>query len=171
MTGKDGLSSSVVETIAGFTAGIATTLSLHPLDLIKTRLQGTCTPIRNRSSKVVKTTNIGFDLVDRTYSSRVGGSLRIIRQIFHDEGGLAAFYRGLTPNIIGNSTSWALYFLLYGDIKDAIGNWRLRRSPQDGSQPQQQHLTSSDYFIASGTAGSFFFYLGNSPLPSLEIAK
>ncbi|KAL3483567.1 mitochondrial carrier [Aspergillus germanicus] len=138
MTGKDGLSSSVVETIAGFTAGIATTLSLHPLDLIKTRLQ-----------------------VDRTYSSRVGGSLRIIRQIFHDEGGLAAFYRGLTPNIIGNSTSWALYFLLYGDIKDAIGDWRLRRSPQDGSQPQQQHLTSSDYFIASGTAGALTSVLTN----------
>ncbi|CEL01578.1 Putative Mitochondrial folate carrier protein Flx1 [Aspergillus calidoustus] len=136
MTGKDGWSSSVVETIAGFTAGIATTLCLHPLDLIKTRLQ-----------------------VDRTYSSRVGGSLRIIRQIFHDEGGLAAFYRGLTPNIIGNSTSWALYFLLYGDIKDAISNWRLRHSPKDGSQPQQ--LTSSDYFIASGTAGALTSVLTN----------
>jgi solute carrier family 25 folate transporter 32 len=109
---------------------------------------------------VVQTTNIEFDLVDRTYSSRVGGSLRIIRQIFHDEGGLAAFYRGLTPNIIGNSTSWALYFLLYGDIKDAISNWRLRHSPKDGSQPQQ--LTSSDYFIASGTAGSFFCLLGTA---------
>jgi hypothetical protein len=43
MTGH-GLSSSFVETIAGFTAGIATTLSLHPLDLVKTRLQGTATP-------------------------------------------------------------------------------------------------------------------------------
>lgn len=40
MTGQNGLSSSVVETIAGFTAGIASTLSLHPLDLVKTRLQG-----------------------------------------------------------------------------------------------------------------------------------
>jgi hypothetical protein len=41
---NDGLSSSVVETIAGFTAGTATTLCLHPLDLIKTRLQGTFSP-------------------------------------------------------------------------------------------------------------------------------
>ena len=39
--GATGLSQSVVETIAGFTAGIATTLCLHPLDLVKTRLQGT----------------------------------------------------------------------------------------------------------------------------------
>jgi hypothetical protein len=41
MTIKDGLSSSFVETIAGFTAGIVSTLCLHPLDLLKTRLQGT----------------------------------------------------------------------------------------------------------------------------------
>ncbi|KAL2809015.1 mitochondrial carrier domain-containing protein [Aspergillus granulosus] len=136
MTGKDGASSSVVETIAGFTAGIATTLCLHPLDLIKTRLQ-----------------------VDRTDGSRVGGSFRVIRQIFHDEGGLAAFYRGLTPNIIGNSSSWALYFLLYGDIKDAIVDWHLHRTPDNGRQ--QWQLTSSDYFIASGAAGALTSVLTN----------
>lgn len=41
MTGQNGLSSSFVETVAGFTAGIVSTLCLHPLDLVKTRLQGT----------------------------------------------------------------------------------------------------------------------------------
>ncbi|KAL4782751.1 mitochondrial carrier domain-containing protein [Aspergillus varians] len=136
MTGKDGLSSSVVETIAGFTAGIATTLCLHPLDLIKTRLQ-----------------------VDTTASPRVGGSLRVIREIFHNEGGLAAFYRGLAPNIIGNSSSWALYFLFYGNAKDAIGNWRLCGNPNDGQQ--RELLTSSDYFIASGSAGILTSVLTN----------
>ncbi|KAI9368012.1 mitochondrial carrier domain-containing protein [Aspergillus egyptiacus] len=136
MTGKDGLSSSVVETIAGFTAGIATTLCLHPLDLIKTRLQ-----------------------VDRTSPSRVGSSLRIVRQILHNEGGFAAFYRGLTPNLIGNSSSWALYFLLYGDIKHMIGHSRLGGRP-DGVQLQQQ-LTSSDYFIASGAAGALTSIMTN----------
>ncbi|KAL4914281.1 mitochondrial carrier domain-containing protein [Aspergillus aurantiobrunneus] len=137
MTGKDGLSSSMVETIAGFTAGIATTLCLHPLDLIKTRLQ-----------------------VDRTLSSRVGGSLRITREIFRNEGGLAAFYRGLTPNIIGNSSSWALYFLFYGNTKDLVRNWRLCGNP-NGGQQQRELLTSSDYFIASGSAGILTSVLTN----------
>jgi hypothetical protein len=33
----------LIETIAGFTAGLATTAVVHPLDLIKTRLQGKMT--------------------------------------------------------------------------------------------------------------------------------
>ncbi|KAL4899265.1 hypothetical protein BDW74DRAFT_117859 [Aspergillus multicolor] len=137
MTGKDGLPSSVVETIAGFTAGIATTLCLHPLDLIKTRLQ-----------------------VDRTSSSRIGGSLRVVRQIFHKEGRLTAFYRGLTPNIIGNSSSWALYFLFYDNVKDILGTWRLRCN-LDSEQQRRQLLTSFDYFIASGSAGIITSVLTN----------
>lgn len=41
MTDKNVTASSWVETIAGFTAGVVSTVCLHPLDLIKTRLQGT----------------------------------------------------------------------------------------------------------------------------------
>ncbi|PYI10888.1 mitochondrial carrier [Aspergillus sclerotiicarbonarius CBS 121057] len=129
MTGKDGLSSSFVETVAGFTAGIASTLCLHPLDLIKTRLQ-----------------------VDRLSSSRVGGSVPVVREIFQNEGGLKAFYRGLTPNIVGNSTSWALYFLCYSNIKGVMRTWR-------GSQDQA--LTSADFFLASGSAGMLTSMLTN----------
>jgi solute carrier family 25 folate transporter 32 len=33
------LAPALVETIAGFSAGIASTLTAHPLDVIKTRLQ------------------------------------------------------------------------------------------------------------------------------------
>ncbi|KAF4254339.1 hypothetical protein KXW98_001767 [Aspergillus fumigatus] len=129
MTIKDGLSSSFVETIAGFTAGIVSTLCLHPLDLLKTRLQ-----------------------VDRSSPSQLGGSLRVIREISRREGGITAFYRGLTPNIIGNSTSWALYFLCYGKTKDLMR--RLRGS-------RVLELTSADYFVASGLAGLATSFLTN----------
>ncbi|KAF9892191.1 hypothetical protein FE257_002597 [Aspergillus nanangensis] len=130
MTGQDGLSSSFVETVAGFTAGIVSTLCLHPLDLVKTRLQ-----------------------VDRSStSSRVGGSFRVVRNIFQNEGGVSAFYRGLTPNLVGNSSSWALYFLCYGNIKNTMRSFR---SSSEGA------LTSSDYFIASGAAGLLTSLLTN----------
>ncbi|RAL07730.1 putative mitochondrial folate carrier protein Flx1 [Aspergillus homomorphus CBS 101889] len=130
MTGKDGLSSSFVETVAGFTAGIVSTLCLHPLDLVKTRLQ-----------------------VDRSSTFRGRRSLRLVRDIFQHEGGLAAFYRGLTPNLVGNSTSWALYFLCYGNIKNLM---RARRGDDPG-----RGLSSTDYFLASGFAGMLTSILTN----------
>ncbi|KAJ5173975.1 uncharacterized protein N7500_001906 [Penicillium coprophilum] len=139
MTGQDAFSTSFVETVAGFTAGIVSTLSLHPLDMIKTRLQGKLQY------------SISSNWVDRS-SSRFGGSLRIIRKIFYNEGGYAAFYRGLSPNLIGNSTSWGLYFLCYSSLKDTIRKHREQR---------KQILTSSDYLLASGSAGVITSVLTN----------
>ncbi|KAL1963190.1 hypothetical protein VTN77DRAFT_8623 [Rasamsonia byssochlamydoides] len=129
MTDKNVPSTSFVETVAGFTAGVISTLCLHPLDLIKTRLQ-----------------------VDRVSPSRLGRSFRVIREIHRTEGGITAFYRGLTPNLVGNSTSWALYFLLYSEIKGAIRN----------AQTSDKHgLGASEYFLASGAAGLFTAILTN----------
>ncbi|OAL68854.1 mitochondrial folate carrier protein [Trichophyton violaceum] len=127
MNDKNGLSPSLVETIAGFTAGVCSTLVVHPLDIVKTRLQ-----------------------VDRFSSSRIGSSLRIIRGISRNEGGIQAFYRGLTPNLVGNSVSWGLYFLWYGEIKELL-------SVSRGSGG----LTSLDYFVASGTSGVLTTILTN----------
>lgn len=149
MTGQDGLSSSSVETIAGFTAGIISTLCLHPLDLIKTRLQGKSL-LRAVQLRYVppclQYKLIHFFIhrtVDRS-SPRPGASFRVIRRIFQSEGGIAPFYRGLAPNIIGNSSSWALYFLFYGNLKDGMRKLRSSR---------EQELAASDFFLASGAAG------------------
>ncbi|OJD11596.1 hypothetical protein AJ78_07667 [Emergomyces pasteurianus Ep9510] len=130
MNDNHGLSPSVVETLAGFTAGISSTLAVHPLDVIKTRLQ-----------------------VDRFSSARIGSSLRIARGIARNEGGIiAGFYRGLTPNLVGNSVSWGLYFLWYGNIKNTLHAFH-------GSK--QERLGSLDYFVASGVAGVLTAFLTN----------
>lgn len=50
------------------------------------------------------------------------------------------------PNMIGNSVSWALYFMWYGNIKDLV---RAARHSSTGSY----QLRSSDYFLASGISG------------------
>ena len=39
-TAHPALPPSLVETVAGFTAGIVSTLAVHPFDVVKTRLQG-----------------------------------------------------------------------------------------------------------------------------------
>ncbi len=40
MTSATQLPHALIETIAGFLAGVASTLVAHPLDVLKTRLQG-----------------------------------------------------------------------------------------------------------------------------------
>lgn len=127
------ISPSLNESVAGFTAGVVSTLVVHPFDVVKTRLQ-----------------------IEQNEKVRAGGSLRVMRSIAREaaqNGGHAgaskvndvmrSFYRGLMPNMIGNSVSWALYFMWYGNIKDLVRSAR-------GSGTQ---LRSSDYFLASGTSG------------------
>lgn len=144
MNEKHGLSRSFVETIAGFTAGIVSTLSVHPLDIVKTRLQGTVPPPSTNLTRMLILTSLS---VDRVSSSRIGSSLRVVRDIARNEGGIQAFYRGLTPNLVGNSVSWALYFFWYSNVKDILA--RSHKSGREG-------LGSADYFIASGAAGEIY---------------
>ena len=80
--------------------------------------------------------------MDRTSSSQIGTSIQLTRRILKD-GGPTALYRGLSPNIIGNSVSWAFYFMCYGKVKDAL--IYLNRP--------NTTLSYYDYFLASGTAG------------------
>jgi len=99
---------SVVESFAGFTAGIISTLAVHPFDVVKTRLQS---QYSQRSRKYEVTNNLA--LVSPIARARWGDSLRVVKDIAKNEGSYGALYRGLMPNMIGNSVSWALYFLWY----------------------------------------------------------
>lgn len=118
------------------------TLVAHPLDVIKTRLQG-----KNKSATLLPRTDTERGKsypVDRESPSQFGGSLRLVRRIVRNEGTVSAFYRGLTPNLVGNSLSWALYFVCYDRIKHGIRSYR---GVENGG------LSYYDFFIASGTAG------------------
>ena len=93
---------------------------------------------------------------------------RIVREgadVTSQKAGLRAvgvvhnFYRGLMPNMIGNSVSWALYFLFYGNIKDLIRSARARTNPS--TKLGKQELSSSDYFLASGASGILTAVLTN----------
>ena len=140
------LSPSIVESAAGFSAGIVSTLAVHPFDIVKTRLQ-----------------------IEQNERSRPGGSMRVMRRIAREgmdsttrvrlAGVMQNFYRGLMPNMIGNSVSWALYFMFYGNVKDLIRAGRARTNPS--TKLGKQELSGSDYFVASGVAGVLTAVLTN----------
>lgn len=143
--GTAALSPSVVESAAGFSAGIVSTLAVHPFDIVKTRLQ-----------------------IEQHERSRPGGSWRVMQRIAGEgaHGGrtsvggvVQSFYRGLVPNMLGNSISWALYFMWYGNVKDVIRAARARTNPS--TKLGKQELRGSDYFLASGIAGIMTAVLTN----------
>jgi primary-amine oxidase len=119
---KSTLSASIIESVAGFSAGVVSCLAAHPLDLLKNRLQ-----------------------LNTQTRSRRGDSFRILRNVIKDEGGVKALYRGLWPNLLGNSLGWGLYFLFYGNLK-ALFQSRKREG---------EHLGSAEFFSASIVAGMF----------------
>lgn len=123
----------------GITAGAVATVCMNPLDLIKTQFQiNTSTPpvaptIANRS---------------RLLHTLTGG--KIIRDMYNalssvvQSEGWRGLYRGLSPNVVGNSASWGLYFLWYTMIKEHMS------ASGDGSNK----LTAGQHLLAASESGA-----------------
>ncbi|KAJ3152327.1 hypothetical protein HDU86_005856 [Geranomyces michiganensis] len=107
-------SSATDQAIAGFVAGAAATLILHPMDLVKTRFQLNTSTTRPSTMA--------------TFAS-----------IWRNEGRIRGLYRGVGPNFAGATASWGLYFWWYTIIKD----W-MRESPSEQLGPTQHLLASAE---------------------------
>eukprot|EP01147_Barroeca_monosierra_P000442 gene442-3780_t len=133
-------SKAAVHAVSGIFAGIAATAVLHPLDLVKTRLQvaipssphvGHISSSPSASSALRSLSNIS------TGQSLIYNSLSTIFRSIVKEEGIRGFYKGVTPNVLGNATAWGTYFFGYNVIKDAV------RSEHDIPLSHSQHLSSA----------------------------
>ena len=129
---NDRISPGTVETISGLTAGIASTIIVHPLDIIKTRMQ-----------------------LDTSPNPLLNSSRSVLKDILRNEGPtrIAALYRGLSPNLLGNASGWGLYFLWYRQGQDALRHLR--------GYAKDTPLTNVDYLTASAGAGALSAVLTN----------
>ncbi|KAI0122864.1 mitochondrial carrier domain-containing protein [Xylariales sp. AK1849] len=118
-----GISPALVETISGLTAGSVATLVVHPLDIVKTRMQ------LHRSTAPTSASLTTISLI------------RTLTQTPHP---VRALYRGLTPNLLGNASSWASFFFFKTRAEHLILS--LKESPD-------APLTTTNYFSASALAG------------------
>ncbi|PMD28441.1 mitochondrial carrier protein-like protein [Hyaloscypha hepaticicola] len=131
------LSPALVETIAGLAAGTTSTLVVHPLDVIKTRLQ-----------------------IQRNTSSTPVNAFGILGTLLKNERPIQSLYRGLTPNLVGNASSWAIFFYFKSIIESQLLQFHNRMKPsaflsQDGSTiSSRRELSPADYFLASGISGT-----------------
>ncbi|KAK8751745.1 hypothetical protein OTU49_010094 [Cherax quadricarinatus] len=96
--------------VAGVFGGVASTLILHPLDLLKIR----------------------FAVSDGSSAAKphYTGLTQAMCQIFRHEG-IRGLYRGVTPNVWGAGSAWGLYFLFYNTIKSWFqsGNSKVHIGP------------------------------------------
>lgn len=129
---RERISMEAVETIAGVTAGLASTIAVHPLDIIKTRMQ-----------------------LDTSPNPLMNSTRSVFRDILRNEGPtrIRALYRGLSPNLLGNSAGWGLYFLWYKQGQDLVRTVR--------GYSQDQKFSSLDYLTASAGAGAMSAVLTN----------
>ncbi|KAJ2901935.1 mitochondrial folate carrier protein [Zalerion maritima] len=142
--GRARLSPAVVETIAGVTAGSAATLVVHPLDIVKTRMQ------IHRSQA--------------TPGSAPLSTLAVVRSLTRSPKPLQAMYRGLSVNIAGNAASWGGFFYFKTHIERAIvytkgadptppSSTSNQRRPSAVDE-RRKRLTPFDFFLSSLLAGA-----------------
>lgn len=140
--------------MAGFSGGAVSTIFLHPLDLIKTRFQGThrqsriqvcadqdLTPHSSHLTLIALNSLIfsNLFLVNASQAApKIGGTLRSFQQIYKGEGFRNGLYRGLSPNFAGATVSWGLYFYLYAGIKA-----QMPVDPSSGRLGPSQHMAAS----------------------------
>ncbi|KAL6745604.1 mitochondrial substrate carrier [Haematococcus lacustris] len=110
---------SWTHSVAGATAGSVAVLVLHPFDVIKTRLQ----------------VQDGHQSTHLTYQG-VQHAVRSMRQ----QEGWRAFYRGLTPALLGSGISWSAYFTAY----EALKSWHLQWLGGERLAPHWHTLSAAE---------------------------
>ena len=84
--------------LAGLAGGAASTLLLHPLDVLKIQLQVS----ENHSLAKRKVYRNMRDVMPNIYRNK----------------GLLGFYQGVSPNLAGAACAWGLYFFIYNGLKN-----------------------------------------------------
>ncbi|EGR53092.1 uncharacterized protein TRIREDRAFT_74421 [Trichoderma reesei QM6a] len=135
-----GLSPALVESIAGLSAGTIATLVVHPLDIVKTRMQSeffpSCPPGVSTSSASAASQNLS--------------TVAMLRSLSNNPKPFSSLYRGLVPNLSGNALSWASFFFFKTRFEDLLTLARGTSRP-----------TPSDFFVASALAGAATSVLSN----------
>ncbi|TIC33251.1 CDK-activating kinase assembly factor [Wallemia mellicola] len=110
------------QAVAGFGAGVVATFTMQPFDILKVRFQ-----VATRSERV-------------GYGRAIYSALKNVVK----KEGPSGLWRGIVPNIIGNSSGWATYFYFYTTFKDVVHS----------QQRNNASITPSQYLLCASTAGS-----------------
>ncbi|KAI9184649.1 mitochondrial FAD carrier protein flx1 [Blastocladiella emersonii ATCC 22665] len=129
-------SAATDQAVAGFLGGAASTVALHPLDLVKTRFQADTSATRPRLSLL--------------------NTARALARITQAQG-VRGLYQGLSPNFAGATLSWGLYFWWYTHIKDAMLHRHIlarEAAPASEDSGAPVRLRADQHLLAAAGAGA-----------------
>ncbi|EJT42060.1 FLX1-like protein [Saccharomyces kudriavzevii IFO 1802] len=138
------------EIISGLTAGSITTLVVHPLDLLKVRLQLSAT----NAQKVHYGPSTVIQEIVRSSVSNRHRTLNVVNEL----------YRGLTINLCGNAIAWGVYFGLYGVTKELI--YKLVAGPEQSQLKgaSNDHKMNSLIYLSAGAASGSMTAILTNPI-------
>lgn len=131
------------EVVAGLTAGILTTITVHPLDLVKIRLQ-----LLTASAHQYGYREVVQSIVSSSQKSYL----------------LREAYRGLGINVVGNAIAWGVYFGLYRESKDLIYRWVLQDCDQVVKFTDRDGKMSSLMYLGAGASSGLLTAIATNPI-------
>lgn len=149
---------------SGIMAGAVATICMNPLDLIKVQFQvDTSSGKARRKIRETNSSQSSFRRIAQRYlgvdvANDMYNALRTIVQ----RDGWSGLYRGLMPNVVGNSASWGLYFLFYTMIKDFMSSRKnLHNSNNHDSSGKLSKLSPTQHLLAASESGAITALITN----------
>lgn len=131
------------EVVAGLTAGTLTTITVHPLDLVKIRLQLLATSAHRYGYR-----EVAQSIVSSSQRSHI----------------LKEAYRGLGINLVGNALAWGVYFGLYREAKDLIYGWAIQDCDQVVKFTDRDGKMSSLMYLGAGASSGLLTAILTNPI-------
>ncbi|EDQ91334.1 uncharacterized protein MONBRDRAFT_1922, partial [Monosiga brevicollis MX1] len=125
--------------LAGTLAGVTTPLVVHPLDLVKVRLQ------------VQDAERLEAGATAQNQRPYYRGTWHCLRTVAQEEG-WRALYQGVIPNAVGSAASWGSYFFFYNAFK------RMMQAHVEADRLGNLH------HLAAGTLGGMSTLIMTNPI-------
>lgn len=131
-----------INAISGATAGIISALVVCPLDVAKTKLQAQGGFIALQRRLLSSQLSPGEPLPGSVVKRKYHGFFGTLSTIFREEG-IKGLYRGVVPITIGYLPTWAIYFVVYEEVKNKTSESR-----------HLDHFPFMSHMISALTAGA-----------------
>lgn len=148
---------------AGIIAGAIATICMNPLDLVKVQFQVDTSSRRvpfSPSSSSSSGSSRWQSFVRKATGGDVIRDMSQALKVIVQRDGYSGLYRGLSPNVVGNSASWGFYFLWYTMIKEYMAA-PSSSSYEDGIDGKSKILSPGQHLLAASESGAITALMTN----------